>query len=211
MCGRFYIDADTEFLLDYYRIKYEPKVIVNQPIIYPTQNSPVIISSQGERRMGLMQWGFRLPGSTKPIINSRAESIHEKRLFKESYEKRRCIVPATGFFEWSDLSGQKPKPKYQVTVSDQAMMSMAGIYTKVVADDGQITWHFSIVTREANDDMKTIHPRMPLMLREEAWSAWLDMATPMRQVDTLLNMDIGHLILTKEQTQIEFDIDTFFK
>ena len=211
MCGRFYLDADAEFLLNYYRIQYEPRVIVERPIIYPTQSTPVVIANQGERRLGTMNWGFKIPGSTKPIINSRAETIHEKRLFKEAYEKRRCIVPASGFFEWSDLTGQKPKPKYQVSLQDQSLMNMAGIYTKVISDNGQISWHFSIVTREANEDMKTIHPRMPLILGNEALSAWLDMNTPLRQIDELLQTDIGRLTLIKEQSQLEFDIDTFLK
>lgn len=211
MCGRFYLDADAEFLLNYYRIQYEPRVIVEHPIIYPTQNSPVIIDSNGERRIGMMQWGFKIPGASKPIINSRAESIHEKRLFKEAYEKRRCIVPASGFFEWSDLTQQKPKPKYQVTVKDEPLMSMAGIYTKSVAEDGQISWLFTIVTREANEDMKVIHPRMPLILGNDALSAWLDIKTPLSQIDELLKTDIGKLNLIREQNQMEFDIDTFLK
>ena len=94
MCGRFYLDADAAFLMNYFKILYEPKVIVDNPLIFPTQSSPVIIESKGERRMGLMKWGFKLPNSTRPIINSRSETIHEKKMFKDKNKKIGAICAA---------------------------------------------------------------------------------------------------------------------
>jgi len=193
MCGRFYLDADAEFLMNYFKIQYEPKVILENPLIFPTQNSPVIIESKGDRRMGLMKWGFKLPNSDKPIINSRSETIHEKKMFKEAFEKRRCIIPASGFFEWSDYTDQKPKPQYKVSVQDQPIMCMAGIYTKTIDTSGQIGWVFSIITREANADMMAIHPRMPLILGAEDLSSWLSQETQLTSLDVLLKSDIGRL------------------
>ncbi len=193
MCGRFYLDADAEFLLNYFKILYEPKVSVESPLVFPSQTSPVIIESKGERRMGLMKWGFKLPNSTRPIINSRSETIHEKKMFKEAFEKRRCIIPASGFFEWSDYTDEKPKPQYKISVPDQPIMCMAGIYTKVVGDEGQIDWVFSIVTRDANEGMSAIHPRMPLILSEPDLTRWLGQETRLSQLEMLLKTDIGRL------------------
>lgn len=193
MCGRFYLDADAEFLLNYFRILYEPKVIVENPIIFPTQSSPIVIESNGDRRLGLMKWGFKLPNSTRPIINSRSETLHEKKIFKEAYEKRRCIVPASGFFEWSDYTDQKPKPQYKISIPEQPILCMAGIYTKTLDESGQIGWVFSIVTRDANEDMLAIHPRMPLMLGNEDVSHWLSHETSLEHLSALLKTDIGRL------------------
>lgn len=193
MCGRFYLDADAEFLLNYFRIQYEPKVIIEQPLIFPTQSSPVVIESKGDRRLGLMKWGFKLPNSARPIINSRSETIHEKKMFKEAFEKRRCIVPASGFFEWSDYTDQRPKPQFKVSIPDQPIMCMAGIYTKSIDASGQMEWVFSIVTRDANEDMKAIHPRMPLMLGADEITSWLSQETQLPKLETLLRSDIGRL------------------
>lgn len=193
MCGRFYIDADAEFLLNYFRILYEPKVIVENAIIFPTQSSPVVIESNGDRRLGLMKWGFKLPNNTRSIINCRSETIHEKKMFKEAYEKRRCIVPASGFFEWSDYTKQKPKPQYKISIPEQPILCMAGIYTKTLDESGQIEWVFSIVTRDANEDMLAIHPRMPLMLGNEDVSYWLSHETSLEHLSALLKTDIGKL------------------
>ena len=197
MCGRFYLDADAAFLMNYFKILYEPKVIVDNPLIFPTQSSPVIIESKGERRMGLMKWGFKLPNSTRPIINSRSETIHEKKMFKDAFEKRRCIVPASGFFEWSDYTDQKPKPQYQISLPDQPIMCMAGIYTKTFDETGQVGWVFSIVTRDANEDMMAIHPRMPLMLGANEITSWLNQETQRAQLDVLLKTDIGRLNIVR--------------
>ena len=193
MCGRFYLDADAEFLLNYFRIQYEPKVIIEHPLIFPTQSSPVVIESKGDRRLGLMKWGFKLPNSARPIINSRSETIHEKKMFKEAFEKRRCIVPASGFFEWSDYTDQKPKPQFKVSIPDQPIMCMAGIYTKSIDASGQMEWVFSIVTRDANEDMKAIHPRMPLMLGADEIASWLSQETQLPRLEALLRSDIGRL------------------
>ncbi|MCA0385909.1 MAG: SOS response-associated peptidase [Firmicutes bacterium] len=196
MCGRFYIDADAEFLLRYFRILYEPKVNVERPVVFPTQTSPVVIDYQGQRRIGPMEWGFKLPGQSKPIINSRAETVMEKRLFAEAFAKRRCIIPASGFFEWHQATNGGSKTPYKVALPDQPMMCMAGLYTKHIDEHSDVRWLFTIITREANDDMRVIHPRMPLMLDEEAMNLWLSQTPNERELKALLNFDIGKLLLS---------------
>ncbi len=206
MCGRFYLDADTEFLLNYYHIKYEPKVKTEQHIFYPTQAAPVIIEVGGDRRLGTMQWGF---GGKPPLFNSRAETIHAKVTFKDAFEKRRCIIPATGFYEWSEKTDTKKDPKkkdrYKIEMPNQEIMHMAGIYTKTTDESGQLKWQFSVVTREANADMGIIHHRMPLMLSVNDLSTWMDSQTPLSDLKELLNFDIGHLNVILDEPQIHID------
>ena len=206
MCGRFYLDADTEFLLNYYHIKYEPKVKTEQHIFYPTQTAPVIIEVGGDRRLGTMQWGF---GGKPPLFNSRAETIHAKVTFKDAFEKRRCIIPATGFYEWSEKTDTKKDPKkkdrYKIEMPNQEIMHMAGIYTKTTDESGQLKWQFSVVTREANADMGIIHHRMPLMLSVNDLSTWMDSQTPLSDLKELLNFDIGHLNVILDEPQIHID------
>ena len=202
MCGRFYLDADTEFLLNYYHIKYEPKVRTQQQIFYPTQAAPVIIEVGGDRRLGTMAWGF---GGKPPLFNSRAETIHSKVTFKDAFEKRRCIIPATGFYEWAEASDSKKKDRYKIEVPNQEIMHMAGIYTKTTDDSGQLKWQFTVVTREANADMGIIHHRMPLMLSANDISTWMDAQTPLSDLKELLNFDIGHLNVILDEPQIHID------
>lgn len=195
MCGRFYLDADAAFLLNYFKIKYEPKIHVPEAVIFPTHSTPVVIQSKGERRIGLMQWGLKLPKVGRPIINSRAETISSKPLFKASFDKRRCIVPANGFFEWSEFTDEKKKPKYTVELPNQPIMCMAGIYTKQKDETGEENWRFSIVTREANASMGTIHHRMPLILEASSIDLWLNPESDYDELDRLLSYDIGDLML----------------
>lgn len=199
MCGRFYLDADAEFLLNYFKIKYKPKIKMPEAIIFPTQDAPIIIQGKGERRIGTMQWGFKLPGTGKPIINSRAETISTKPLFRASFDKRRCIVPASGFFEWSEYAVAKKKPQFTVELPNQPIMCMAGIYTKQKDESGEESWRFSIVTREANASMGTIHPRMPLILEASDIDIWLNPESDQEALAKLLHYDVGDLSLKLTQ------------
>lgn len=187
MCGRFYIDADAEFLLRYFKIKYKPIVEINQRVVYPTQASTVVIDLKSERRIGSMIWGFRMPGTGKPIINARAESVSEKKLFREAFMKRRCLIPASGFYEWSMYEDVKPKAQYDITATDVPIIGMAGIYEKQMDDMGQVKWVFSVVTREADEEMERIHPRMPLLIHPDDFDLWLKSTSDLDKVSDLLS------------------------
>lgn len=188
MCGRFYLDADAEFLINYFKLRYEPREIPIQAVVYPSQSSPIIINHKSEKRMGMMQWGFQLTGIQRPIINSRAETLHEKNLFKAAFEKKRCIIPASGFFEWQEGSKEKPKPMFRINTSDPLML-MAGIYMKQTEASGIVNWRFSVVTRDANEQMKAIHHRMPLIFDLEHAERWLSEDIPLLERMSLLNFD----------------------
>lgn len=187
MCGRFYIDADAEFLLRYFKIKYKPTVAIDHKVVYPTQPSPVVIDVKDERRIGSMTWGFKIPGTGKPIINARAETVSVKTLFREAFMMRRCLIPASGFYEWSMYENVKPKSQYDISAVDEPLIGMAGIYQKQMDETGQVKWVFSVVTREADDAMKKIHSRMPLLIHPDDFDLWLKTTSDLDKVSDLLS------------------------
>ena len=185
MCGRYFIDADTEFLFNYFNInlKYKPNMDAGKTIILPTDRAPVVIARDGERRAGMMKWGFVLPGKSAPLINSRVESLLEKPFYRESFENRRCILPATGFYEWS-----ADKIQHTITSVTDPLLSLAGIYTKAVTATGQVEWRFSIITQEATDQLKPVHSRMPLIIEPNALEYWLDPQRPLNELQPFLKV-----------------------
>jgi len=130
--------------------------------IFPGTYAPVIDASQSAT---FMLWGFpSLMHGKQPHINARSETAGEKRTFNESMRSRRCLVPASGFYEWKTMSN-KQKEKYEITLPDRASMYMAGIYS----DDGR----FAILTRAASPSVAGIHDRMPVILPEDLSEVWL--------------------------------------
>lgn len=107
----------------------------------------------------------------RPQINARAERIASAPMFKDSYARRRCILPIDGFFEWrTSESGKQP---FAIAMKDGSPFGVAGIWTAYRADDGRWVHNFAVLTCEANDFMAAIHHRMPLILPAEAYDRWL--------------------------------------
>ncbi|HAE92535.1 MAG TPA: hypothetical protein DCG60_07850 [Tissierella sp.] len=114
-----------------------------------------------------------MPAFTKkPIINARAETVDIKPLFKNSFYNRRCLVPVTSFFEWQNIDGKKIKRK--ISVKDENIFSLAGLYNIFRDIDGKEYEAFTIITTDANETMKEIHHRMPVILPREMEKYWLD-------------------------------------
>lgn len=130
--------------------------------IRPTAAAPVLLADGAGIRPELMSWGYRLPKSL--VINARAESAAEKPLFRESLKARRCVVPSTGFYEWDG-----EKRKYFFTLPGEDALYMAGLYE---IREGRPC--YCILTTEANDSMREIHPRMPLILERRRLREWLE-------------------------------------
>lgn len=144
--------------------------------IAPSQDAPVIVSGSGNR-MVLMRWGF-IPFWAKDIsvgnrlINARAEGITKRPAYRASVKKRRCIVPATGFYEW--LKTAHGKVPYYIHMKESDFFGMAGLHDRWKSPDGTEIQSFTIVTTEPNDLARTIHNRMPVILHrldEQRWIA----------------------------------------
>jgi len=139
--------------------------------------------SDGGRRLGTFRWGLvpwfsTGPGGGAKMINARAETVAEKPSFRRALERRRCIIPADGFYEW--LRTGKEKLPHLFAAADGSVLGLAGLWElwrPKDAPDAEPLRTCAIVTTTANATMAPIHNRMPVVLAPEAWSAWLDRGT----------------------------------
>jgi putative SOS response-associated peptidase YedK len=144
--------------------------------VCPTMTVHVVSSEKGARRLRAMRWGF-VPhwytalSSGPLLINARSETIADKPAFRAAVRERRCLIVATGFYEWKREEGQPPQPWF-ITRSDGAPMAMAGIWQDWDKGDAPVT-SFAVVTCGANAAMAPIHDRLPVILTEADWPLWL--------------------------------------
>jgi len=179
MCGRFFLDVDfDEVLRHYFGIIGDYPVMDYKPReIYPSNDIPVIHrGKEVERTIHLMKWGFAPSYMKKILINARSETIADKRLFKEAFFRRRCLIPASGYFEWEKVLGESDKiskVKRSIIVPEKKIVSMAGIYDRFRDKEGKPFWAVSILTKASNDQVKNVHDRMPVILDKEMEKAWI--------------------------------------
>lgn len=149
--------------------------------IRPADTVPVLANSRGLRPAAFaMTWGYTLPGG-KRLINARSETAADKPVFEEGMRMRRCLIPASGYYEWA--RAQAGKPRYAMKSARGETLYMAGIYR---LEGGRPV--FAILTREPGKEVAPIHDRMPVLLPEGARGAWLDPRCPaeetLRQAET---------------------------
>jgi putative SOS response-associated peptidase YedK len=149
--------------------------------IAPTQAAPVVRWSAelGGRRLDELRWGLipfwsKDAGAGARTINARAESAAEKPSFRQAFRKRRCLVPATGFYEWH--RGETPKQPYYLRGKCAPILAFAGLWERYAPEQGTAIDSFAILTTEAAGAVRAIHDRMPVILDPDRWSAWLDPA-----------------------------------
>ena len=131
----------------------------------------------GARTVISMVWGFTLPRSSSPLVNARVESASTKPTFKESWERRRCIIPASYYFEWEHLINAatrkaKTGDKYMIQPEESAVTWIAGLY-RIEDISGIQVPVFTILTREPSEEIRFIHDRMPVILPGESVDNWI--------------------------------------
>jgi len=188
VCGRYYIDNEEENIkvrailaeLSKRRLPMHDQISMGE--IFPSQIVPVIVN---EPDYGVtvrpMKWGFPRVGGGGLVINSRSEKTDVTPMFQKAARERRCLVPASCFFEWRRTSGRKTKDKFAFRPDDgEPLMYMAGVYGQFLGGfagggfDG-----FAILTREADEQMLPYHNRMPVILTDEGLKkAWLNHQIP---------------------------------
>lgn len=169
MCGRYTLHTTNE-LEDRYRVEVSDAIQANYNVA-PSQTMPVI-TQDGLR---LMRWGL-IPRWAKDekigykLINARSETVFEKPMWKGIVKQRRCLIPANGFYEWQKRG--KEKQPFYIRLHDDTIFSFAGIW-ETWEHEGK-TWEtYSILTTSPNDEMKTIHDRMPVILHKDDEAQWL--------------------------------------
>lgn len=179
MCGRYVIEDFQELSETLRQIPFQ-SFFDFQPNwnAAPTHQLPVIIDVDGGLQMHPMQWGL-IPGWLKPgekpkvaPINARSETIAEKPMFRNLVRRRRCLVPANGFYEWKRTGG--PKQPFYIHLTDQAIMLMAGLYDVREGEDGERQASYTIITGPPNQVMGSIHDRMPMIIHPDDVELWMD-------------------------------------
>ena len=180
MCCRYYMELSPELRPIVEEMNRSPlarkflerTAVLSSGEIRPTNVAPAIASNRnGERAVFPMKWGFTVPG--RPLlINARAETAGEKPMFREAWQAHRCIIPASWYFEWEHLvrnDGKKETgDKYLIQPKGTTVAWMCGLYR---IEDGLPA--FVILTRDADESVRFIHDRMPLILPEEKVGEWI--------------------------------------
>jgi putative SOS response-associated peptidase YedK len=190
MCGRAKLPEDVS------EIKLDLKIDFDETADYrprwnaaPTSQLPVVISNLRQRTLTLMRWGL-IPAWAKDIkighstFNARAEDIANRPAFRGAWRAgRRCLVVADGYYEWRD-SDRQP---FAVALGNRGPMTFAGLWDVWNAPDGKPLKSFAIVTTQANEFLKPLHDRMPVLLAPGCWAAWLgDIAAPEGDLKSML-------------------------
>lgn len=187
MCGRFGLFAPPELLEEFFALT-EPAVATPLPRynLTPGQAVAVVREHDGRRRLDALQWGlvpFWAKDATigRRLINARLDSVAEKPAFREAWSRRRCLIPASGFYEWS--APQARKRPYFIGAQDEPLLALAGLWERWRSPSGEKLETCVIVTTDANAELAPIHDRMPLLVPRAAHALWLD---PRRGHDEIL-------------------------
>jgi putative SOS response-associated peptidase YedK len=178
MCGRFTLLHKEERLRQLLRLQEIPELELPRFNIAPTQmvlgirhNAELVLEAVA-LRWGLIPSWAQDPSIGNRLLNARCETIEEKPSFRDSFRKRRCLIPASGFYEWQKI-GTRKQPFYIHPVSDE-LMAYAGIWDRWHAPSGGVIESCSILTTRANELLQPLHERMPVILFEKQFEHWLD-------------------------------------
>ncbi len=179
MCGRYTFTGDIDDYAGYFGAVAVSESLAPSYNVAPTDAVYAVVIHDDERRIGTMRWGL-VPWWAKDRtiaarhINARMETAHEKPAFRDSFRERRCLIPADGFFEWERRGDRGKLPHYIHRASGEPL-ALAGLWDRWRAEPGAdplVTC--SILTGDPSELVARLHNRMPVMLPEHTWDAWLD-------------------------------------
>jgi putative SOS response-associated peptidase YedK len=187
MCGRFSLSSSPEELARRFGLEETP-VLAARFNVAPGQDVATVSVESGGGRRALVprRWGLipswaRDPRIGNRLINARSESAAEKRAFRAAFERRRCLVPADGFYEWAGV-GAARRP-HHITAADGLPFGIAGLWEQWIGPGGEVIDSCTLLTTAANACMERLHDRMPVILDPGQFEAWLD---PRRREPTAL-------------------------
>jgi putative SOS response-associated peptidase YedK len=193
MCGRFVSASPPDQIARYFDAEPPEAALEPSYNVAPT-NDIYVVHVDGTTRRVVPHWA-KDPSVGNKMINARAETLATKNAFKSPLAKRRCIIPADGFYEWLKVPGQKTKQPMFIHRADGEQFAFAGLWSvwrdpnapKEELDAGGGTLRScTIITGEPNEKVREVHDRMPVMLPREAWETWLDPAIQDIEVATKL-------------------------
>ena len=176
VCGRYYIAEDDlsdelSRMIDELNRKKTPEGLKTSGEIFPSDIVPVLANSRKQDVQPFaMRWGYAFPNG-RPIINARSETAAQKPMFKDGMRQRRCVIPASHYFEWERRGAARTK--YAIRPAHADTMYLAGIY-HLENHDGVIVPAFTILTQDAAPGIAFIHPRMPVLLPPDTTADWLN-------------------------------------
>jgi putative SOS response-associated peptidase YedK len=182
MCGRFTLTADPNDLREAFPWVNIPEGVGPRYNIAPSQ--PVaVIPNDGKNQLDFFVWGLipswaKDPAIGNRMINARAETISEKPSFRTAFRRRRCLIPASGFFEWKQEPGRKTKTPMYIRLKSGKPFALAGLWERWDAPDGSTVFSCAIVTTQPNELMQVIHNRMPVILPSQSYSLWVNPTEP---------------------------------
>lgn len=210
MCGRASLsviekELEERFNAHFYSEdieRYNPLPTYN---VAPSQLHP-ILSNKDPNRLQFFKWGLvpfwaKDPKIGYKMINSRIETILEKPSFKNAIQRRRCLVPIDSFYEWKKEGNIKQA--YRIQFNCAEVFSLAGIWEHWKSDLGEEIYSFSLITQEANEDMKDLHHRMPAILYPEDEKLWLENEVPTKDLLKIISpLKKGELKISKVSTKV---------
>jgi putative SOS response-associated peptidase YedK len=177
MCGRFYLDVEQDKLIAQFGLKDAPPLVARFNIA-PSQDIAAVRMGESGRELVMLHWGLipfwakeeKLAFST---INARADTAATKPAFREAFKHRRCLIPASGFFEWKAVKGGKQP--YCIRGKDGELIGLAGLWEHWEdRESGKVVESCTILVTDANEAVRSIHERMPVILDPDDYDTWLD-------------------------------------
>ena len=181
MCGRYKLVTDARALIEYFAVEnvcFDIAELRPRYNIAPSQNVPIIRQTTGGREMALARWGLvpswcKEPRTRYSTINARLETVTDKPAYRNAFCYRRCLVPADGFYEWQQREVRIP---HHIHMPDTAVFAFAGLWERW--ERGNIGFDScTIIVTRANEYMRPIHERMPVILHPTDYDRWLDAQT----------------------------------
>jgi putative SOS response-associated peptidase YedK len=180
MCGRFTQAYTWREVQDFLNVFGPPQNLQPRYNIAPTMNVDVVLAQDSVRALTKMRWGLcpgwwkKTLGELPATFNARAETVAEKPMFRSAFRRCRCVVPASGFYEWRLEAGRKQP--YYITAVDGSILLIAGLWdTWTDQASGETVKSCTLIVTGANKAMRALHDRMPVLLRREEGERWLSM------------------------------------
>ena len=180
MCGRITLTTDKDDLQSRFGyVNPSGDLFTPRYNIAPSQNCPIVTVNEDKRVLIMMRWGL-VPFWAKDVksgynlINAKAETLKEKASFRTPFKKKRCLVLADGFYEWTHSEKKGAKQPYRFVLKNRQPFAFAGLWDEWSNPEGEKLLTFTIITTTANELMESIHDRMPVILHEKDEGIWLD-------------------------------------